>query len=567
MLDYLLALPPEARRAALNLLGEEESDAFDRAWPLWAHRGQQPEPDRPEWRTWVLMAGRGFGKTLAGAKWVTEQVAQSAAEGAADGAEPLQIALVGATIEDTRRVMVEGKSGLLEVADAWVTGWHPSLHRLTFRTGAQATLFSGAHPDRLRGPEHHFAWCDELAKWEKPGDTWDMLQLGLRLGPNPRALVTTTPRPGEALSRIMEDPDTIITTGATRANPHTPAAWKGAVHRLYAGTRLGAQELEGQLLTDSPGALWTVELLASCRAQGSERGPVASQRVEPASAGQPAPCSGDRTDVTDSLGDGPAISAPPEEPLSLSKWRLEGPPSTRPNFTKIVIGVDPPSGDGTCGIIVCAKDAQGTAHVLADHSVTARSPEGWARAVADAAAIHSRIQPSPLTGEGDSPALAGERGEGAKQTTPEQCEATIPTLIVAESNQGGRMVKSVLHTADPNLHVKPVTARADKSHRAEPVAHLFEAGKVVLHGRFEALEAQLLGLIAGGGYEGPGDTSSASSSARRRLNSFAKSMESSSSLFPPTVQRKTVSASSKKLCGGASRLTNPITRSAQEPTN
>jgi phage terminase large subunit-like protein len=258
-----------------------------------------------------------------------------------------------------------------------------------------------------------------------------MLQLGLRLGPSPRALVTTTPRPGEALTRIMADPDTIITTGATRANPHTPAAWKGAVHRLYAGTHLGAQELEGKLLTDAPGALWTVELLEKCR-------------LNP-----PLHLQGRGT--MRSMVEGP------------SEARFLSGPST--TWTRIIIGVDPPSGGGTCGIIVCAKDEHGLAYVLADHSVTNRSPEGWARAVADAAQLHS----SPaFAGEGDHApkpqaqadggAAGGEAAGGRASSTP-----SIPTLIVAEANQGGRMVKSVLHTADPNLHVKPVTARADKS--------------------------------------------------------------------------------------------------------
>ena len=137
-------------------------------------------------------------------------------------------------------------------------------------------------------------------------------------------------------------------------------------------------------------------------------------------------------------------------------------------MARTLIAVDPPSGDGTCGIVACARDAAGIAHVLADHSVTARSPEGWARAVAAAAEAHGTSE------------------------------------VVAEANQGGKMVKAVLHTADPNLRVKLVHASVGKTTRAEPVAHLFEAGRVRLHGRMPQLEAQLLGMIAGGGYEGPG---------------------------------------------------------------
>jgi phage terminase large subunit-like protein len=141
-------------------------------------------------------------------------------------------------------------------------------------------------------------------------------------------------------------------------------------------------------------------------------------------------------------------------------------------FIQTLIAVDPPSGDGTCGIIACARDADDIAHILADHSVTARSPEGWANAVSDAATIH------------------GQSG--------------VPALVVAEANQGGRMVQSILHTANPNLRVKLVTAAKGKTIRAEPVVHLFEAGRVVLHGRHPELESELLGMIAGGGYEGPG---------------------------------------------------------------
>jgi len=429
---YLAALPEATRAAAMALLGEEEGDALDRAWPEWAHEGQLAPWERADWRTWVLKAGRGFGKTLAGAQWVTQQVA---------GGERLRIALVGATIDDARRVMVEGTSGLLEVAEGWIENWQPSLDRLSFTTGAEATLFSGAHPDGLRGPEHHIAWCDELAKWKRAGEAWDMLQLGLRLGAHPRALVTTTPRPGEALEAIMAQEDSVVTHGTTRANPHTSAVWKRAVERIYAGTRLGRQELEGELLTDVPGALWTVEMLEACRLAAHDPDPV---RVE-------------RSQDTHGAGG--------ERLLDLARSKRE--------LGRIVIGVDPPSGAGTCGILVCGKDAQGRAHVLADHSVTGRSPEGWARAVADAVGVHVGLDPTRA-------------------------------LIVAEQNQGGKMVEAVLRTAEPALCVKLVSALVGKAQRAAPVAMLFEKRDVVLHGRFPALEAELLGMIAGGDYEGPG---------------------------------------------------------------
>jgi phage terminase large subunit-like protein len=263
ILALLTSLDPVARRHGIELLGPQECDALDRAWELWAHEGQRTPPGAPDggpWSTWVIKAGRGFGKTLAGAQWVTGLVA---------GGQPLRFALVGATLEDARRVMVEGRSGLLEVAGTWVADWHASLGRLTFTTGAQAQLFSGATPHLLRGPEHHYAWCDELAKWDKAQECWDMLQLGLRLGRHPRALVTTTPRPGPVLTAIMAEPDTAVTGGPTRANPHLPSVWKRRVERLYAGTRLGRQELDGELLPDAAGALWSVELIERCRLKSS----------------------------------------------------------------------------------------------------------------------------------------------------------------------------------------------------------------------------------------------------------------------------------------------------------
>ncbi|HEX6374352.1 MAG TPA: terminase family protein [Allosphingosinicella sp.] len=420
------ALSPEEQAALVGALTLEEARAADLDWPGWAHDGQFA-PDG-EWSTWVVMGGRGFGKTMAGAQWVS-----GLARAHRDRDRPLRIALVAATLDEARAVMVEGPCGLLEVAHDQIEDWAPSLRRLRFAGGAEAMLFSGASPEALRGPEHDYAWCDELAKWPRAQASWDMLQIGLRRGPWPRALVTTTPRPGPVLRGIMAAPGTVVTGGPIWANPHLPARRVRLLERLHAGTRLERQELRGELLTDNPGALWTEALLERCRA-GDRRLP-----------GGGAPADG----CSEENGD-------------------------RPRFLRLVIAVDPPTGDGTCGIIACARDSDDRAHVLADHSVTGRSPEGWSRAVADSAAMWSRLHPG------------------------------IPVLVVAEQNQGGRMVRSVLGIADPGLAVKPVTAVQGKTDRAAPVAMLFEAGQVVLHGRFPELEAQLCGMIAGGDYEGPG---------------------------------------------------------------
>jgi phage terminase large subunit-like protein len=445
---WLAALDPERRHEGVRLLGLEHLDALDRAFAEWAHEGQLA-PAGP-WSTWVIKAGRGFGKTRAGAEWITERIAANAGAG-----RPIRIALVGATLDDARRVMVEGKSGLLEVAGAWVTEWHASLGRLRFRTGAEAALFSGHTPHLLRGPEHHYAWCDELAKWEAAQESWDMLQLGLRLGSHPQAVVTTTPRSGSVLGAIMDDPATVTTGGPTSANPHLPKAWQDRVHRLYAGTRLGRQELDGEILPEA-GALWTVELIERCRVKSS-------------------PSQGDGEGDRSPKASGGGVLAPADE-TPPSALRAATSPSLRDRedrCSRTLIAVDPPTIDGTCGIIACAREGTGdtaVAHVLADHSVTARSPEGWAGAVSAAAEAHATHE------------------------------------VVAEANQGGKMVKAVLHAADPRLRVKLVHAHTGKSARAEPVAHLFEAGRAWLHGRMPELEAQMLGMIAGGGYEGPGQS-------------------------------------------------------------
>ena len=437
MVALLARLPPAERARKVRRLGLGEVESFDGDWPGWAHRGQLAPPD--DWRCWVLMAGRGFGKTLAGAQWVFEEAKR-------DGS--LRVALVAATIDEARAVMVEGRSGLLAVAHGRVEEWNPSRRTLRFEGGAEATLFSGASPDKLRGPEHHLAWCDELAKWERPGETWDNLQLGLRLGTRPRALVTTTPRPGPTLRRIMAEPGCVATGGRTADNPHVSRAYRDTVERLYRGTRLGAQELDGLLLPDG-GALWTPEVIERCRVavrSGSMFLDYARNERERGNA-----IAGEGGEVPPP----PFVSSVVEKPINRA-------------FTRAVIGVDPPSGDGTCGIVACAIDADGIGHVLADHSVTARTPEGWARAVADAVAVH--------------------RAES----------------VVAERNQGGKMVGSVLLAADRRLRVRLVHASDGKAVRAEPVALLFEANRVRLHGRFPELEAELLGLVSGAPYQGPG---------------------------------------------------------------
>ncbi len=429
LLDQLARLNDAEAARVVRAMDSHVVLGANEYFPHWAHGGQLPPHD--DWQTWVVMAGRGFGKTRAGAEWIAAMVRKE---------RGLRIALVAATAEEARRIMVEGTSGLLDVAGSLVVEWSPYLKLVRFANDNEVRLFSGASPEQLRGPEHHIAWCDELAKWEKPGDTWDMLQLGLRLGDHPRVLVTTTPQPGPVLARIMAQNRCITTHGRTYANPHVSVAYQDTIRDLYEGTRLGRQEIDGELL-GAAGALWTVELIERCRILPGDT-------------------------LLDTAGD-TLLGVPCDAPVS-EKGTPNRVSRAAPPFTRTLIAVDPPTGEGTCGIIACARDAQAHVHVLADHSVTGRSPEGWARAVGAAAAAHDTRE------------------------------------VIAEANQGGQMVKSVLLAADPDLHVRLVNAAQGKAERAEPVAHRFEAGKAWFAGRFPELEAQLLGLIAGGGYDGPG---------------------------------------------------------------
>jgi phage terminase large subunit-like protein len=290
---------------------------------LLAHWGLRPAqlPPAGDWRVWLMLAGRGFGKTRAGAEWVHSLARADAS---------LRIALIGATREEVGRVMVQGESGLMATAQPGEDLlFYPSRGLVEFASGARAFVYSGRTPEALRGPQHDHAWCDELAKWRYPEETWSNLRLGLRLREKARILVTTTPRPIALLQRLLAAPDTEATGGATMENDMLPADFVEDMIALYGGTRLGRQELNGELIGDIEGALWTRALIERCR----------------------------------------------------------GPAPDPARLVRVVIGVDPPAsarGDA-CGIVVCGKDADGIGHVLADHSCAGLSPEGWARAVARAA--------------------------------------------------------------------------------------------------------------------------------------------------------------------------------------
>ncbi|WP_425349567.1 DNA-packaging protein [Mongoliimonas terrestris] len=292
-------------------------------WPLWARLDQLPPAG--DWTTWLVMGGRGAGKTRTGAEWVRAMVLGEAwAVGPAGGAAG-RVALVGETLAAARDVMVEGVSGLLSVhQDDARPVWLPSRRRLEWPNGAVAEVFSAEDPDSLRGPQFAAAWGDEIAKWRHADATFDMLQFGLRLGARPRQVVTTTPRAVPLMRRLLADRGTAVTRARTADNAaHLAPAFLSAVVGRYAGTRLGRQELDGEMIEERADALWT--------------------RAE------------------------------------IEAVRLTG----RPALRRVVVAVDPPAGSrrtsDACGIVAAGLDGDGRAVVIADATCRGARPETWAR--------------------------------------------------------------------------------------------------------------------------------------------------------------------------------------------
>ena len=406
LVKLLLAASEPDRLKMLRQLSQDEAHELRHNWRVWARSTQLPPEG--DWRVWLIMAGRGFGKTRAGAEWVRHIALAN---------PDARIAVVAASLAEARSVMVEGESGLIEVTPPDLSPvFEPSLRRLVWPNGAQATLFSAYEPESLRGPQHSHAWCDEVAKWDNAGERalrcWDNLLMGLRLGEMPLVLATTTPRAVPLLKRLVEAENVAVTRGSTEDNSNNlPARFVSDIRREYGKTQLGRQELDGELIADAEGALWTRAMLEAARE---------------------------------------AVAVSP--------------------LVRVVVAVDPPASAGgdACGIVVCALGEDGIARVLADASLEKPSPERWARKVAQTA------------------------------------EAWHADRVVAEANQGGAMVASVLRAADISLPIKLVHAARGKVARAEPVAALYEAGRVRHAGVFPKLEDELCGLITGGHYEGPG---------------------------------------------------------------
>ena len=414
---WLACAPQEVVQSFLDGLSNGALLALPWLFEFWALPHQLPPEG--DWKTWVVRGGRGAGKTRAGAEWVRAEV---------EGARPLdkgrshRVALVGETLDQAREVMVFGESGILACSPPDRKPlWEAGRKRLLWPNGATATIYSAHDPESLRGPQFDAAWVDELAKWKQAEAAWDMLQFGLRLGCAPRQVVTTTPRNVPVLKSLLANPSTVSTHAPTEANrAYLAASFLEEVRARYAGTRLGRQELDGVLLEDAEGALWTSAGLEAVR--------------------------------VDQV----------------------------PRLSRIVVAVDPAvsghAGSDECGIVVAGIVSDGPpqdwrAYVLEDATLKASSPSEWAQAALDAMERH-----------------------GAER-------------LVAEVNQGGDLVESVVRQIDPLVPFHAVRASKGKVARAEPVAALYEQGRVFhLRGPGQglgALEDQMCRMTARG-YEGQG---------------------------------------------------------------
>lgn len=248
--DSFRQLPQKAIRERIQQLTDYEAQTLLYDWRFWA-RSNQLAPINPDWFIWLLLAGRGFGKSRTGAEFIREEV-----ENGYRG----RVHLIGPTAADVRDVMVEGDAGILAISPPWaMPKYEPSKRRLTWPNGAIGTTFSAEEPERLRGPQCGLLWGDEVGAWRFP-EAWDQAMLGLRIGARPRAVATTTPRPTKLVKDIMVTDGCVVTKGTTYENrANLSASFFSTVIRKYEGTRLGRQELMAEMLEDTPGALWDLD--------------------------------------------------------------------------------------------------------------------------------------------------------------------------------------------------------------------------------------------------------------------------------------------------------------------
>jgi len=411
---WLASQPQAVRTAFLDGLSANALAALPYLFDFWALPHQLPPAGN--WRTWVILGGRGAGKTRAGAEWVRAQVE---GRGPRDPGRCRRVALVGETLDQAREIMVRGDSGILACCPPdRRPEWQATRRTLVWPNGAEATIFSAQEPEALRGPQFDAAWLDELAKWKRDSQTWDMLQFGLRLGEHPRQCVTTTPQNKPLLRELLERPTTVQTHAVTEANrAFLAASFLETIRAEKRGTRLERQELDGELLDDVEGALWN------------------SHGLEEATLRQEVPA-----------------------------------------LDRIVVALDPSVTAGenadACGIVVAGAVTRGApqhwrAYVLEDATVRGTPPGGWAEA-----------------------AIAALRRYEADR-------------IVAEVNQGGDLVETVLRSVDPLVPITKVRAGRGKGARAEPVAALYEQGRVFHVPGLRELEDQMCRMQLTG-YAGTG---------------------------------------------------------------
>jgi phage terminase large subunit-like protein len=390
------------QKAFLDQLEPSHARLVREGWVHWARTSQLPPAW--DWRTWLILGGRGSGKTRAAAEWVRNMIETQNCS---------RMALIGPTFADVRDVMIEGNSGLMAISSY---GNRPkyevSRRRIIWPNGGMALVFSAEDPDSMRGPQFDGAWGDELAAWPYPEATLNTLRPAMRLGQDPRLVLSTTPRPIPILKALLADPKCATTRSATRDNTRNlsrgfledlEAAWSGSIW--------ARQELDGEIIEDPQGALWKRADIAEARQRGQ------------------------------------------------NDWPID----------RIIVAVDPPVSVGpkadTCGIIVAGAGGQGRerkARILADCSIQGGSPQEWAQAVARA--------------------YTQFRANG----------------IVAEANQGGEMVRSMLALASPMASIRLVHASTGKRARAEPITLLYSQGRVSHGAHFRELEDQMCSFGADG---------------------------------------------------------------------
>ncbi len=393
--SHILSLPQDLRgptvRAYSRGLPEWEASELTYNWDLNARQAQLPPPGR--WNTWLILAGRGFGKTRTGAEWVRAQTENGRAR---------RVALIARSLAEAQSVMIEGESGILNTSPPWhMPIYEPSKRKLTWPNGARALIFSSHEPDQLRGPQFDAAWCDELASWQYPNQTWNNLNFALRLGQPPKCVVTTTPKSIELVRTLSNGPGVHVTRGTTFQNKDNLAPeFFDAIVEQYDGTRLGRQEIYAELIDQDENALWK------------------------------------------------------------RAWIEDARLTSHPPVARIVVAIDPamsakPSSSETGIVVVGADMHREHAYVLADESGRL-TPQGWAMR-----AVHL-------------------------------FDKFNASRIIAEDNAGGDLVKSTLKAAVPRtLPYKGIKARTGKYLRAEPVAALYEQGRVHHVGRFPELEDQM----------------------------------------------------------------------------